>query len=130
VRDQLEHLLDKLLKQKLPERLKKAKTLQKKLLKIRNHLFVFLYHDNVLADNNGSEQAIRNIKVKLKVSGQFKSVEGAQSFAVIRSIIDTAIKQDLNVFYDFKNITNLGAEKLKIFKLCDCYCLIPTEIIF
>jgi len=110
VRDQLEHLLDKLLKQKLPERLKKAKTLQKKLLKIRDHLFVFLYHDNVLADNNGSEQAIRNIKVKQKVSGQFKSVAGAQPFAVIRSIIDTAIKQDLNVFYVLKNITNLGAE--------------------
>lgn len=110
VRDHLEHLLDKLLQQKLPDKLKKAKTLQKQLLKIREHLFVFLYHDNVPADNNGSEQAIRNIKVKQKVSGQFKSVEGAQAFAVIRSIIDTAIKQDLNVFYVLRNIANLGAE--------------------
>ncbi len=110
VRDKLEQLLDQLLRQKLPDKLKQAKTLQKKLLKIRDHLLVFLYHDNVPADNNGSEQAIRNIKVKQKISGQFKSIAGAEAFAVIRSIIDTAIKQDVNVFYVLGKIATFEAE--------------------
>ncbi len=43
-------------------------------------------------DNNGSERAIRNIKVKQKISGQFKSPTGAFNFAVLRSITDTALK--------------------------------------
>jgi hypothetical protein len=45
---------------------------------------------------NGSERAIRNFKTKLKVSGLFRSDEGAERFAVIRSIIDTAIKNNKN----------------------------------
>ena len=42
-------------------------------------------------------RAIRNIKVKQKVSDQFKTPEGAYRYAVIRSIIVTLIKQDKNV---------------------------------
>jgi hypothetical protein len=36
--------------------------------------------------------------VKLKVSGQFKSVRGAKDYAVLRSIIDTSRKRGLNEF--------------------------------
>ena len=39
----------------------------------KNHIFTFLEHPNIPPDNNGSERAIRNVKVKIKVSGQFKS---------------------------------------------------------
>ena len=35
-----------------------------------------LYHPKVPPYNNGSERAIRNIKVKQKISGQFKSDDG------------------------------------------------------
>ncbi len=49
-------------------------------------------------DNNGSERAIRNAKVKMKVSWQFKSFEFAKHYAVIRSVIDTTIKNSQNVF--------------------------------
>ena len=48
-------------------------------------------------DNNASERAIRNVKVKQKVSGQFKSFDGAVHFAMLTSIIDTAIKNDVNI---------------------------------
>ena len=48
-------------------------------------------------DNNASERAIRNIKIKTKVSGQFRSEDGADSFAVIRSIIDTTRKSGNNI---------------------------------
>ena len=57
----------------------------------------FLYHQNVPPDNNASERAVRNIKVKQKISGQFKSQKGAERFAIIRSIIDTLTKNNLNV---------------------------------
>jgi hypothetical protein len=37
------------------------------------------------------------VKVKQKISGQFKSFEGAMNFAILRSIIDKAIKNGQNV---------------------------------
>jgi transposase len=33
------------------------------------------------------------MKVKMKISGAFRSLEGAQAFAILRSIIATAAKQ-------------------------------------
>jgi len=63
----------------------------------RQHLFTFLFLKNVPADNNASERAIRNVKVKQKISGQFKIEQAAQNFAQIRSVIDTIIKNGLNV---------------------------------
>ncbi len=45
-------------------------------------------------DNNASERAIRNSKVKQKISGQYKIEKVAQNFAKIRSVIDTTIKTE------------------------------------
>ncbi|NJL12640.1 MAG: transposase [Microscillaceae bacterium] len=53
------------------------------------------YQLEVSSDNNGAERAIRNVKVKEKVSAMFKSGVGA--FCAIRSLNDTAIKQGQNV---------------------------------
>lgn len=97
-RDKLEERLDRLLETPLNEKYKKIKPFQKRLIKNRRSIFQFLYHPQVPPDNNASERAIRNIKVKQKVSGQFKSMRGAEIFAIIRSVIDTAIKRNRNVF--------------------------------
>jgi len=40
-------------------------TFQKRIVKHMDYLLTFLYHHEVPAHNNSSEQAIRNIKVKL-----------------------------------------------------------------
>ena len=77
---------------------KKVRTFQKRLQKNLQHLITFLHHYHIPPDNNGSERAIRNIKVKTKVSGQFKSQAGADIFAIIRSVIDTLIKNESPVF--------------------------------
>ena len=61
----------------------------KRMKRERQTLFVFLFIEQVPADNNASERAIRNVKVKQKISGQFKKIETAQNFAKIRSVIDT-----------------------------------------
>ena len=70
----------------------------KSFKKARDKIFTFLDNENIPPDNNGSERAIRNIKVKLKVSQQFKSTQGAIDYANIRSIIDTSRKRGLNEF--------------------------------
>lgn len=109
-RQLLESKLNELLRTPLPDKNKKAITLQKKLANIPSYIFYFLYHPKVPPDNNGSERAIRNIKVKQKISGQFKSVKGAISFAVIRSVIDTAIKSRQNVLNALSFVANLATE--------------------
>jgi transposase len=77
---------------------------QKRMVKYSDFVFNFLLYKDVPPDNNGSERAIRNFKIKLKVSGFFRSFEGAERFAVIRSIIDTAIKNNRNPLHITKLI--------------------------
>lgn len=101
---QVEREFDTLLKKELStDDYPKTKTFRKAMLKHRNSIFTFLYYSKVEADNNSSERAIRNVKVKQKISGQFKT--GGQTFCVLRSIIDTAIKSKIDIF----NILKLTA---------------------
>lgn len=109
-RERLIIKLDGLLNLTLSENHSKAKTLQKNLLKHQAYILYFLYHPKVPPDNNGAERAIRNIKVKQKISGQFKSDEGADGFAVLRSVIDTTIKSGQNVLNALALIAKLGTE--------------------
>jgi len=106
----LEKRLDILLSYHLPTGYKEMISFQKRLVRYRGYLFTFLYHPKVPPDNNASERAIRNIKVKQKVSGQFKSPTGGFAFAVLRSITDTIIKNNQNVFNSLKVIANLQTD--------------------
>ncbi len=85
---------------------KKLNTFVKRMVKLKDYLFTFLFNPEVTPDNNASERAIRNVKVKLKVSGQFKSKDGAKRFAVIRSIIDTFIKNKCSIWDSMRIIAN------------------------
>jgi len=76
--------------------------LQQSLKRHRPYLLTFLYFKDVPPDNNSSEQAIRNAKVKMKISGGFKSLQ--QAYAVMRSIIDTAIKNNKNILHIIRSI--------------------------
>jgi len=102
--------LETLLHYPIHEECLKSKSLQKKLLKKRDCILYFLLQPNVPPDNNGSERAIRNIKVKQKISGQFKSTEGANVFAILRSVIDTTIKAGQNVLNSLFLIATFEAE--------------------
>jgi len=106
----IEDRLDRLLNYKLPEKYMELISFQKRLRKHREYLFTFLYNHNVPPDNNASERAIRNIKVKQKISGQFKSTNGAFGFAVLRSVTDTVIKNNLGVLNSLKIIANLQTD--------------------
>jgi transposase len=81
------------------------KNFRKRMVKYRNYILTFLNHQHVPPDNNGSERAIRNVKVKLKVSGQFKTHKGSEYFAMIRSVIDTAIKQNQDPLHKLMSLS-------------------------
>jgi transposase len=108
-RNEIVKRLELLLCTLLPEQQAKAKTLIKNLRKHQSTILNFLWHPKVPPDNNGSERAIRNVKVKQKISGQFKSDQGADCFAVLRSIIDTTIKSGNNVLNTLWLVANHGA---------------------
>lgn len=93
----IENRLDELIAQSITApSAKKTISLKKSMAKHRQFIFPFLYDPLIPYDNNASERSIRNIKVKLKVSGQFKN--GQEHYCILRSIIDTTIKNGQSVF--------------------------------
>ena len=108
-RKQLEQRLDELINLPLDPKYEKLVTFKNRITEYRQYLFQFLYQYDVPPDNNASERAIRTFKVKQKVSGLFRSFNGAQAFAIIRSVIDTAIKNSQNVWLAL-NCVATGAE--------------------
>lgn len=99
--------LEYLLKQPPDRKHQELYTFYKRMCRERQHLFTFLFLAQVPPDNNASERAIRNVKVKQKISGQFKINQAAQNFAQIRSVIDTTIKNGLNVLDSLALIAKL-----------------------
>jgi hypothetical protein len=72
------------------------KRLLNRLKKYKDNHLLFASDFAVPFDNNLSERDLRMIKTKGKVSGCFRSLQGAKTFAVLMSVIKTAIKQGVS----------------------------------
>jgi transposase len=66
--------------------------------RVRGHLFTFLDHPEVAADNNGCERELRPTATYRKVTGGFRSDWGADLFAAVRSVIGTAARRGIDAY--------------------------------
>lgn len=86
-------------------RKKKGKILAlvERLANYKASVCLFIRNFNVAFDNNQAERDIRMIKVKTKVSGCFRTEEGARDYLKIMSYIGTAHKQGYNAYEAIRN---------------------------
>jgi len=68
-----------------------------RLRDFKTEVLRFLSDADVPFTNNLAEQDIRMMKVKMKISGGFRTMAGAQTFATLRSVLSTARKQGWNL---------------------------------
>jgi transposase len=102
IRERYEKGLDKLLEIELNHITEKK--LQKRLRKHREKILYFMNSPDMPSHNNSSEQAIRQAKIKQKVSGGFRSEAGAKRYAIILSVIETCKKQNLDIFESIQKV--------------------------
>lgn len=81
----------------------KARNLLERFREHASEMLRFCCDFSIPFANNVAEQALRMMKVKQKISGCFRSSEGAEGFALIRSYIDTVRKQGLSIWESLKS---------------------------
>ena len=85
---------------------KKSKQLYTRLEKNKEKHLAYLRNFSLPYSNNTSESDLRVYKIKLKVSGCFRSKTGSDYFADALSIIKTSKKRKENVLQNIKDIFN------------------------
>ena len=68
-----------------------------RLHEFKDDVLRFLVDFSVPFTNNLAEQALRMMKVKMKISGAFRTFEAACDFAAVRSLVATARKRSWNI---------------------------------
>lgn len=99
--------LDRLLEESLAHLHKHFQSLSKGIAKCRDYIFTFLENPDVPHHNNDSERVIRKIKIKQKVSGCFRTEDGADTFMKIHSVVETPKKNGNSKFEAIRAVIQL-----------------------
>lgn len=81
-----------------------VKNLHNRFVNFKTESLRFMKDFQVSFTNNQAERDIRMTKVKQKISGGFRSIEGANRFCRIRGFISTSKKHNVNVFQAMESI--------------------------
>ncbi len=73
-----------------------GRNLVRRLRKRKESVLRFVHDLQVPSTNNQAGRDLRMMKLKMKISGGFRSQQGAKDFATLRSLLSTAQKQGLN----------------------------------
>lgn len=77
-----------------------------RLRDFKDDVLRFLYDKDVPFTNNLAERDLRMMKLRQKVSGSFRTFNGAETFAIIRSFVSTSSKQTQNIFQALFGVFN------------------------
>ena len=75
-----------------------GRNLLERYRKYRNSLFIFLHRTDVPAHNNACERALRPSVIHRKVLGSFRSDWGAQGYAALATVLNTAKRNGQSAF--------------------------------
>ena len=87
-----------------------GRNLLERYRKYRNSLFLFLHRVDVPAHNNACERALRPSVIHRKVLGSFRSDWGAQAYAALATVLNTAKRNGQSAFQ--KLVCLMGAPVL------------------
>ena len=93
-------------------------------MEYRDNYIYWTLDFNLPFTNNLSERALRGIKSKMKISGQFQNIANAEYYAIIKSYIETCYRNGINGHealikllngepYTLNRILELGRENAK-----------------
>lgn len=72
------------------------RTLLLRILEYKDNYLSWVTNFEIPFSNNLSERALRGVKSKMKISGQFQNEETANNYAVIKSYIETCYRNGIN----------------------------------
>ena len=82
----------------------KARNLLERLIIYEDDVLRFMENQDVPFTNNLAENDIRMTKVQQKISGCFRSVDGANIFSRIRAYLSTCRKQKISLSYGLRTL--------------------------
>ena len=75
---------------------KEERALINRILEYKDNYFIWMYDFSLPTDDNLSERALRGVKSKMKIAGQFQSEKTAKYYADIKTYIETCYRNRIN----------------------------------